>query len=94
MLSEVLREREQQIAFKKRRAALLQEKDNEYLRFQAMERERGISSDQQLAEQLARAKDQVSKFQLMQYVAELHTNNTHYHLSLSPGWKNMRRRES
>ena len=68
LLSEVLREREKQIAFKNRRDELLKKKDREYLLFQEQERDRAIANDQLQAELAAREKNKLSAFQQQQYV--------------------------
>lgn len=66
LLSEVLREREKQIAFKNRRDELLKEKEREYLRYQEQERDRAIANDQLHAELVTRERNKLSAFQLLQ----------------------------
>lgn len=67
-LSEVLKEREAQIAFKNKRDELYKMQDEAYARYQEEERERGKMADMQSAEERNRAKAEVAKFQLTQLV--------------------------
>ena len=68
VLSEVLREREVQIGFKKTKEALLDHQDDEFIRQQEEEKERGKLADIEAAKQRIKAKHEVALFQLKQLV--------------------------
>lgn len=68
LLSEVLRERDQQVEYKKRRETALQGQDKHYLEAQARERENGVRADLEAAGRRAKERNMVAKFQLAQSV--------------------------
>ena len=66
LLSEVLRERDAQVEYKQRREEALRNQDAKYVEFQAAQREAAIRADLEAAQQRAKEKDVVARFQLDQ----------------------------
>ena len=75
VLSEVLRDREAQIGFKKNKEALLDHQDDEFIRQQEEERERGKLADIEAAKQRIKAQHEVALFQLKQLVIKIYNGN-------------------
>jgi len=66
LLTEVLRERDAQVEYKKRREQAVKAQEALYLRAQEKERERGTLEDIKAARERAQARDVVARFQLKQ----------------------------
>ena len=68
MLSEVMREREQQIKCKNVRKDLLDLQEKEYLRLQEEAREKAILAELESSKERAKANKETHQYQLTQYV--------------------------
>lgn len=68
LLSEVLKEREAQIAFKAKRQNMYKDLDNAYAIYQEEAREKGKLADMISAQERAKEVAKISSFQLEQYV--------------------------
>lgn len=68
MLSEILKEREAQISFKKQRSDIYKDRDQMYQRYQEELREKTKVADMLAAQERSKAVSEIAAYQAKQYV--------------------------